>query len=57
MAADTLSVVGVGDSVIAEFIVGLLAGLDRADGVVGKDGHSKTIFCGDTKLGRAHVQI
>ena len=51
MAADTLSVVGVGDSVIAEFIVGLLAGLDRADGVIGKDSHSKTIFGSDTELG------
>ena len=57
MAADALPVVRAGDCVIAEFVVWLLAGLDRADGVLGKDGHAKTIFGGDAEFGRAHVQI
>ena len=57
MAADALPVVRAGDCVIAEFIVWLLAGLDRADGVVGEDSHSKAIFGGNAEFGRAHVQI
>ena len=51
MAADALPVVGADDGVVTEFIVRLLAGLDRTGGIVGEDWHSETIFDGDAELG------
>ena len=55
--ADSLAVVGTDNGVVSEFIFGLLASLNRADGVFREDGYSKTVFGGDPELGGTHMQI